>query len=87
MIGLAGVFWLVNGVLLYRDVIASLDLVHEIPWGLKSEYLSSSVGIKVLFEPVSLAPFEEVCFRSLLKEKQGFRPKLLPFIDDAFQQG
>jgi hypothetical protein len=47
---------------LYRDVIASLDLVHEIPWGLKSEYLSSSLGIKVLFEPVSLATFEEMCF-------------------------
>jgi len=46
---------------LYRDVIASLDLVHEIPWGLMSEYLSSSLGIKVV-EPVSLAPFEEPCF-------------------------
>ena len=47
---------------LYRDVIASLDLVHEIPWGLKSEYVSSSLGIKILFEPVSLALFEEMCF-------------------------
>ena len=56
-------FWLVNGFFLYRDVIASLDLVHEIPWGLKSEYFSSSLGIKVLFEPVSLGPpFEEMFF-------------------------
>ena len=61
MIGLAGDFWLVKGVFWYRDVIASLDLVHEIPRGLKSEYLSSSLGIKVLFEPVSIAPFEEMC--------------------------
>ena len=46
----------------YRDVIASLDLVHEIPRGLMFEYLSPSLGIKVLFEPISLAPFEEMCF-------------------------
>jgi hypothetical protein len=39
VIGLAGVFWLVNGFFLYRDVIASLDLVHEIPRGLMFEYL------------------------------------------------
>jgi len=62
VIGLAGVFWLVNGCFWNWDVIASLDLVHEIPRGLMFEYLSPSLGIKVLFEPVSLAPFEEMRF-------------------------